>query len=132
MQIHKISFSQGNNNNKKYQVSNKGAREIVRTLADQDALASTILLESAVTGGRGYNAYKRGGSAELRERAFDDIVSAVFWMKGVDIFNKIGDKIGTHILKLPTTEFDVGKDALRTPFNNLVCDLSEKVTDAEA
>ena len=132
MQINKISFSQENNNNKKYQVSNKGAREIVRTLADQDALASTILLESAVTGGRGYNAYKRGGSAELRERAFDDIVSAVFWMKGVDIFNKIGDKIGTHILKLPTTEFDVGKDALRTPFNNLVCDLSEKVTDAEA
>ena len=132
MQINRISVSQENNNNKKYQVSNKGAREIVRTLADQDALASTILLESAVTGGRGYNAYKRGGSAELRERAFDDIVSAVFWMKGVDIFNKIGDKFGQHVLKLPTTEFDVGKDALRTPFNNLVGDLSEKVKDADA
>ena len=132
MQINRISVSQENSNNKKYQVSNKGAREIVRTLADQDALASTILLESAVTGGRGYNAYKRGGSAELRERAFDDIVSAVFWMKGVDIFNNIGDKIGTHVLKLPTTEFDVGKDALRTPFNNLVDDLSEKVKDTDA
>ncbi len=131
MQINRISVSQENTNNKKYQLSNKGAREIVRTLADQDALASTILLETAVTGGRGYNAYKRSGAAELRERAFDDIVSAVFWMKGVDIFNNIGDKIGTHVLKLPTTEFDVGKDALRTPFNNLVGDLSEKVKDTD-
>lgn len=131
MQINRISVSQENTNNKKYQLSNKGAREIVRTFADQDALASTILLETAVTGGRGYNAYKRSGAAELRERAFDDIVSAVFWMKGVDIFNNIGDKIGTHVLKLPTTEFDVGKDALRTPFNNLVGDLSEKVKDTD-
>ena len=131
MQINRISVSQETNNNTKYTISNKGAREIVRTLADQDALASTILLETAVTGGRGYNAYKRSGAAELRERAFDDIVSAVFWMKGVDIFNKIGDKIGSHVLKLPTTDFDVGKDALRTPFKNLVGDLSEKVTDPD-
>ena len=131
MQINRISVSQETNNNTKYTISNKGAREIVRTLADQDALASTILLETAVTGGRGYNAYKRSGAAELRERAFDDIVSAVFWMKGVDIFNKIGDKIGSHVLKLPTTDFDVGKDALRTPFKNLVGNLSEKVTDPD-
>lgn len=124
MRINNIQTKQNNNN-----VSHKGAREFVRTLANPDAFTSTVILESAVTGGRGYNAYKRGGVNELRERAFDDIVSAVFWMKGVDIFNNIGNKVGSHVLKLPTTEFDVGKDALRTPFSNVVDDLSKKVGD---
>lgn len=119
-----ITAQTGKNN--KNNISYKGSREFVRTLANPDALASTVLLESCVTGGRGYNAYKRGGVNELRERAVDDIVSAVFWMKGVDIFNKIGDTIGQKVLKLPTTEFDVGKDALRTPFSNLVEDLPNK------
>ena len=40
-------------------------------------------------------------------------------MKGVDFFNKIGDAIGKKLLGLETTEFDVGKDALRTPLENL-------------
>lgn len=109
------------NTNSQNKVSHKGAREFVRTLANPDALTSTVLLESAVTGGRGYNAYKRGGVNELRERATDDILAAVFWMKGVDIFNKIGDKlVGDRILKLPTTDFDMGRDALRTPFKNTI------------
>lgn len=122
MRINQNITAQTGINNRK-NVSHKGAREFVRTLANPEALTSTVILESCVTGGRGYNAYKRGGVNELRERAVDDIVSAVFWMKGVDIFNKIGDTVGEKILKLPTTEFDVGKDALRTPFNNLVADL---------
>ena len=121
----RISNIQTNTNNKR-NISHKGAREFVRTLANPDALTSTIILESAVTGGRGYNAYKRGGVNELRERATDDIVSAVFWMKGVDIFNKIGDKFGEKVLKLPTTDFDMGKDALRTPFKNTVDGLKQK------
>ncbi len=109
----------------------KGARSLVRTLANPDALTSTIVLESFVTGGRGINAYKRGGFPEFRERFTDDVVSAVFWMKGVDLFNSLGNKFGKHVLKLPTTEFDVGKDALRTPFANLISDLGEKTTDPE-
>lgn len=107
----------------KNNVSHKGAREVVRTLADPNSYVPTLLLECAVTGGRGYNAYKRGGVNELRERATDDIVSAFFWMKGVDIFNKIGDKFGQKVLNLPTTGFDMGKDALRKPFENVVEDL---------
>ncbi|MBQ9245651.1 hypothetical protein IJ182_05220 [bacterium] len=97
----------------------KGGREAIRLLANPDSLATTIALETSVTGGRGYNAYKRGGKNEFRERFTDDVVSAVFWMKGVDIFNKIGNFVGKNVLKLPETEFDVGKDALRTPFDNL-------------
>ncbi len=131
----RITCTQANINNnikKNKNISSKGGREIVRTLANPDSLAATIVLESGVTGGRGINAYKRGGFHEFRERFTDDIVSAVFWMKGVDIFNKIGDKFGQKVLKLPTTEFDVGKDALRTPFNNLVTDLSSNMPDKNA
>lgn len=122
MRINKTQANYINNQNNKT-VSCKGAREFIRTLSNPDALTSTVLLEASVTGGRGYNAYKRGGVNELRERAVDDIVSAVFWMKGVDIFNKLGDKFGEKVLKLPTTDFDMGKDALRTPFKNRVADL---------
>lgn len=112
--------------NHKKNISHKGAREIVRCLADPNDKIPTVLLETTVTGGRGYNAYKRGGVNELRERAFDDIISAIFWIQGVDICNSIADKlVGKHILKLSTTEFDVGKDALRTPLENL----KEKVSN---
>ena len=114
-----------NKGNKK--VSYKGdARTLVTQLLNPESLHSTIALESAVTSGRGYHAYKRGGKAELRERATDDIISAIFWMKGVDMFNNLGNKIGAKIFKLPETEFDVGKDALRTPFENVIEDLKTK------
>ena len=117
--------------NSKNKVSHKSARSFVRTLANPDALTSTVLLESAVTGGRGYNAYKRGGVNELRERAIDDILAAVFWMKGVDIFNSIGNKFGEKVLKLPTTDFDMGKDALRKPFENVAKDLTKMGIEPE-
>jgi hypothetical protein len=130
MIINNITPAIQKTNNKS--VSSKGGREIIRTLSNSDTLVATIALESFVTGGRGINAYKRGGFPEFRERFTDDVVSAVFWMKGVDMFNKIGNKFGEHVLKLPTTEFDVGKDALRTPFNNVVADLGEKITDEKA
>ncbi len=117
------------NSTEKNQISCKGSRNAIRTLSNPDSLASTIVLESFVTGGRSANAYKRGGFFELRERFTDDFVSAVFWMKGIDIFNKIGDLIGKHILKLPETDFDAGQDALRTPFKNVTAEIYEKCQD---
>ena len=101
-------------------------REIVTTLANPDSLMTTIALESCVTAGRGYNAFQRGGEDELRERLIDDIVSAWFWMKGVDFFNSLGNKFGKKVLKLFNTTFDVGKDALRNPFDNLTGDIKSK------
>ena len=127
MRLNKITLSQKEIEKNKKEISYKGGREILRAFSDPDSLVTTIALESSVTGGRGINAYKRGGIHEFRERFIDDVVSAIFWMKGVDIFNKIGDKFGEKILKLPVTEFDVGKDALRTPFNNLVVNLPKIV-----
>lgn len=127
MQVNNIK---PNNNN----VSYKGldGRNIIKNLGDSDSLLSTVVLESFVTGGRGINAYQRGGQDELRERFIDDVVSAVFWMKGVDMFNSLGDKLGKRFLKLPTTEFDVGKDALRTPFKNLSFDQKVKLKSEDA
>ncbi|MBQ3642882.1 hypothetical protein II906_13300 [bacterium] len=122
MQINNQKTNNRNINNKEIQnFKGAGLRGALRTLSDSNALATTICLEGAVTSGRGINAYKRGGFYEARERLTDDILAAVFWMKGVDIFNKLADKIvGKRILKLDTTEFDVGHDILRTPFKNLV------------
>lgn len=123
-----MRINQQNNNINRYkktEINNektfKGGREVLRAFTD-DALITTLALEVPCTTGRSANAYKRGGFPEFRERLTDDIISAVFWIKGVDMFNTIGDAIGKHVLKLPETEFDVGKDALRTPFENLVKD----------
>ncbi len=97
----------------------KGSREILRAFA-VDPVVSTLALEVPCDAGRSINAYKRGGLPEFRERITDDVVSAFFWIKGVDIFNALGDFIGRHFLKLPETDYSVSKDALRTPLDNLV------------
>lgn len=132
MQIQTSEIYNEKNNNKVISSKGLNARSILRTLSNQDALAPTIFLETFVTGGRSLNAYKRGGFYEFRERFTDDFVSAVFWMKGVDLFNKLGNEFGKRVLKLPTTDFDAGKDALRNPFNNLIHDLGEKTSDKQA
>ena len=119
MQIRNI---QNINTQNKNNISHKGMSPeiLVRTLQDSEKYLTTVILEGGVTGGRGYNAYKRGGMPEFRERFADDIISAVFWMKGVDIFNGIFNKAGKKFLGIEKPEFDVGKDALRTPFENLI------------
>ena len=110
------------NNTYKNNISHKAIspEAVIRTLRDSEKFATTMILEGGVTGGRGYNAYKRGGMPEFRERFADDIISAIFWMKGVDIFNGIFNKLAKKYLKINNPEFDVGKDALRTPFENLL------------
>ena len=134
----KIRNIQSQNSYNKNNISHKAMSPevLVRTLQDSEKYLTTVILEGGVTGGRGYNAYKRGGVPEFRERFTDDLISAVFWMKGVDIFNSIGNKIGKHLLGVEKPEFDVGTDALRTPFENLLKqekltkNLDDKATEA--
>ena len=126
MNITKVSSYNQEQRNINKNISSKGGREIISTLANPDSLMATVVLESFVTGGRSLNALNRGGFYEFRECLTDNLLSAVFWMKGVDIFNKIGDFIGKKFLKLPTTNFDVGQDALRTPFKNLVENIAKE------
>ena len=114
----------------------KATRSFVAGLEKGDALLPIVLLEIAVTGGRSYHAYKRGGFIEGRERLTEESVGAVFWLGGVTAFNKMGDLAGTKILGLKGVEvplkssgkpslfglekidFDVVKDAVRNPFEN--------------
>lgn len=106
------------------------ARKVITTLGKEGNLLPVILLEGGVTGGRTLQAQKRGGYVESRERFCEESITAVIWLFGVRLFNELGNFIGKHILKIPITEFDVGKDALRTPFANVVRDLSKKGSKA--
>jgi len=83
-------------------------------------LARFILLESFVEAGRTYQAYKRGGFDEGRERITEEFTGAVFWLGGVKAFNAINDKIGKWLLGLRTADFDLGKDKARNPLANFL------------
>lgn len=93
-------------------------RKFVKGFASR-SIAPVMLLEAFVEGGRTYQAYKRGGFTEARERFTEEIVGAAFWFSGVPLFNKLIDKfVGKKIYKLPETDFDTGKDAMRNPVKN--------------
>lgn len=100
---------------------NRYARNLVSGMSRGDALLPVVLLEAFVTGGRTYQAYKRGGVVEARERLTEETLGAIFWFGGVQAFNKLGDKVGQKIFKLSNIkdmDFSVGKDAVRKPFEN--------------
>lgn len=110
-------------------VNNKNqdrARKIATTLGKSGTLLPIVLLETTVTGGRSLQAYKRDGYVEARERFCEESIVAVVWLFGVRAFNKLCDFLGKHVLKIPEVNFDVGKDALRTPFENLMADNAKK------
>lgn len=95
-------------------------RKFVRGLASR-SIAPVILLEAFVEGGRTYQAYKRGGFTEARERLTEEMIGALFWFSGVPLFNHLIDKhIGKKVFKLPETDFDTGRDNLRNPVQNFI------------
>lgn len=116
----------------------KNARKIISGMKKGDALLPVILLELAVTGGRTYHAYQRGGFVEARERGTEETIGAIFWFWGVQMFNKLGDFVGKKILRLDGVEinkdkdgkssllglekikFDVGKDHARDSLKNYI------------
>lgn len=95
-------------------------RKFVRGLASR-SIAPVMLLEAFVEGGRTYQAYKRGGFTEARERFTEEIIGAAFWFSGVPLFNHLIDKhVGKKVFKLPETNFDTGRDNLRNPVQNFI------------
>ena len=93
-------------------------RKFVKGLASR-SIAPVILLEACVETGRTYQAYKRGGYTEARERLTEEMLGAAFWFSGVPLFNSLIDRfVGKKIYKLPETNFDTGKDSVRNPFAN--------------
>lgn len=97
-------------------------RKFVTHLNKAGVLLPVILLETTVTGGRTYQAYKRGGETEARERFCEESVGAVFWLGGVKAFNALGDWIGKKFLNIENPAFSLAKDAVRHPFENMVRD----------
>jgi len=96
------------------------ARKFITQMANPEALAPIILLEAAVTGGRTYQAYQRGGFVEARERGTEETFGAIFWLGGVNAFNKLGNILGAKFFKVEDVDFDAAKDAVRNPFKNFV------------
>ncbi len=102
---------------------NKTAQKLANGLSHfkgADALLPVLLIESCVTGGRTIQSYKRGGKTEARERFVEQGVSAVVWLFGVKVLNKVADKLGGLFLNKDYLKADVAKDAHRDPFKNIV------------
>lgn len=95
-------------------------RKFVKGFASR-SIAPVMILEAFVEGGRTYQAYKRGGFTEARERITEEFIGALFWFSGVPLFNSLIDKYaGKKLFKLPETDFDTGKDSLRNPVDNYI------------
>lgn len=95
-------------------------RSFVTKLNKNGAILPVILLEATVTGGRTYQAYKRDGFVEARERVTEESLGAVFWLFGATLAAKVFDMLGNMFLKVPSDMPDVGRDKLRTPFKNFI------------
>ena len=101
------------------QKASKG-RKFVTMLDKKGAILPVLLLEATVTGGRTYQAYKRDGFVEARERVTEESLGAIFWLFGATMAGKLFDKIGQTFMKVPKNMPDVGRDGLRTPYNNFI------------
>lgn len=96
------------------------ARAFFTRLNKNGAILPVILLEATVTGGRTYQAYKRDGFVEARERVTEESLGAIFWLFGATMAAKFFDKLGNMFMKIPSNMPDVGRDKVRTPFKNFV------------
>ncbi len=94
-------------------------RNLVKQMAS-DGFLPVIALEAFVEGGRTYQAYKRGGFDEARERITEEFSGAVFWLGGVSALNALFEKIGQKILKLPNKSVDIASDDVRKPLGNFL------------
>lgn len=93
------------------------SRNLVKQMAS-DGFLPVIALEAFVEGGRTYQAYKRGGFDEARERITEEFSGAVFWLGGVTALNCLFEKLGQKLLKLPNKTVDIAQDSVRKPLEN--------------
>ena len=74
----------------KYIINKPSAmRRFVTSLDKSGAILPVLLLEGTVTGGRTYQAYKRDGFVEARERVTEESLGAIFWLFGATLFGKL-------------------------------------------
>ena len=99
--------------------NNVMSRNLVKQMASNGFLP-VIALEAFVEAGRTYQAYKRGGFDEARERITEEFSGAVFWLGGVTALNALFEKIGQKVLKLPNINVAIAKDDVRNPLANFL------------
>ena len=102
-------------------------RKFVTKLDRKGAVLPVVLLEATVTGGRTYQAYKRDGFVEARERATEESLGAIFWLFGAAMAGALFDKIGQKFMKIPKDMPAVGVDEVRTPFKNYINKMASKL-----
>lgn len=110
-----------------YKVKPSVIRKFVTQLDKSGAILPVVLLEGTVTGGRTYQAYKRDGFVEARERVTEESLGAIFWLFGATMFGALFDKIAQTFMKIPKDMPDVGVDIGRSPFKNYVKDKVSKL-----
>lgn len=106
----------------KYTANLSKSRKFITSLRKPGVILPVILLESTVTLGRTYQAYKRDGFVEARERVTEESLGAIFWLFGATMFAKLIQSIGQKFMHIPETDIDVGQDKVRKPFKNFVLD----------
>ena len=104
---------------------NFNATKALSTLMNPDKVLPVALVETAATAGRTYKGYQRGGKVEGRERLREETSTAIFWLFGVKVLNKIGDFIGKKF-GLDYLNTDLGRDSLRAPYFNIPKDVRMK------
>ena len=97
--------------------NNVMSRNLVKQMAS-DGFLPVIALEAFVEAGRTYQAYKRGGFDEARERITEEFSGAVFWLGGVSALNWVFEKVGQKLLKLPNINISIADDDVRKPLAN--------------
>ena len=101
-------------------------RKFVTQLGKSGAILPVVLLEATVTGGRTYQAYQRDGFVEARERVTEESLAAIFWLFGATMFGKLLDKLGQTFCDIPKKMPAVGRDEVRTPFDNYIESFAKK------
>ena len=89
-------------------------QKTVKNLTSSKALLPIMLLETGVITGRTYQAHKRGGWVESRERATEEITTAVVWFGIITWLNKLFD-FGNRKAGMPEIKVDAGQDVIRNP-----------------
>lgn len=93
-------------------------QKAIEQLSDYKALAPVVILEGAVVAGRCYQAQKRGGEIEMKERLREETTTAAIWLFGVAAFNKLGDVVCKKLLGVDTS-VSLDKNKLSAAYDGL-------------
>ena len=107
-------------------VNNKNIRKTATALTTGAALMPVVILEGSVLTGRTYQAYKRGGALEAKERATEESISSIGWLWGIPALNKGTDFLINKVFKVKNFQFDMGKDNIRYPMQDAIGHLPQK------